>query len=90
MQIPCGICVCISSCLSFLLRFLAVPFFVLTGVAMTYLVKLDAIIRDASFPRTAISTLDAAAVLLHTNAKLLFLRMSNACFAQVAAVSQAD
>ena len=64
--------------------------FILTGVAMTYLVKLDAIVRDAKFPRTATRALGAAVVLVHTSAKLLFLRMSNACLAQVAAVSQAD
>ena len=81
MRIPCGICVCISSCLPFPSRFLAVPFFVLTGVAMTHLAKLDAIIRDASFPRAVMRTPGAAVVLVPTHAKLLFLMMSNVCLA---------
>ena len=59
----------ISSSLPFLLRFLAVPFFVLTGVAMTYPEKLAAIIRGTRFPRTAIRTLGADLLLVHANAK---------------------
>ena len=90
MRIPRGICVCISSSLSFLSRFLAVPFFVLTRVAMTYLEKLDALIRDTLFPRSAIRAFGKAVVLVHTNAKLLFLRTSNVCFANVPDVSQAE
>ena len=62
--------------------------FVLTRVAMTYFVKLDAIIRDVPFPRTAVRTLGEAVVLVHTNVKLALpedgqclLRQSGRCFA---------
>ena len=64
--------------------------FVLTRVAMTYPEKLDAIIRVVQFPRTAIRALGKAVVLVHTSAKLLFLRMSNVCLAKVPDVSQAE
>ena len=52
MRIPRGICVCISSCLSFLSQFLAVPFFVLTRVAMIHPEKPD---NKLEFLRTVLS-----------------------------------
>ena len=57
---------------------------------MTYPEKLDAIIRVAQFSRTAIRALHKAVVLVHTNAKLLFLSMSNACSSRVPDVSQTE
>lgn len=57
---------------------------------MTYLVKPDIPIRGTRLPRTAIRLLGKAVGLGLTNAKLLFLVMSNTCFAEVTDISQAE
>jgi len=57
---------------------------------MTYLVKPDIPIRGTRLPRTAIRLLGEAVGLGLTNAKLLFLVMSNTCFAEVSDISQAE
>lgn len=57
---------------------------------MIYLVKPDALIRGARLPGAAIRIFGKAVGRGFTNARLLFLVMSNVCFAEVMDIAQAE